>query len=290
MKPAPFDYVAAHDVDDAVRALATTSGARVLAGGQALVPLMAQRLVRPALLVDVGGIPGFADVRLADGTLRIGAGATLRSLESHPLVRARAPVLAEAAALVGPVHVRNRATLGGSLAHADPAAEVPAALLATAATVHVAGPGGGRACPVDGLVTGRHRTALGDAELVVAVDVPARAGRTGGAFREFATRVGDLPLVGVACAVRLDDDGRCAEATAVACGVDDRPRVLTTVGRLVAGRRTVDASLLREVASTVGAELEPPSDARASGDYRRELAQGLAVEALSAAWRSAGMS
>ncbi|MFL6138204.1 MAG: FAD binding domain-containing protein [Frankiaceae bacterium] len=287
MKPAPFEYVAARDVPEAVRALAGEAGARALAGGQALVPLVNQRLLRPPLLVDIGRIYGLDRVEASDGSLRVGATARLRALESHPLVVAHAPVLAEAAALVGPVHVRNRATLGGSLVHADPAAEVPAALLAAGARVRIAGPGGERWCGVEELIVGAHRTALGVAELVVAVELPLPIGHVGGAFRELAVRTGDLPLVGVGCQLRIGEDGRCSGLAAVACGVADRPRPLAAPAARLLGAASVDAAALREVAAGVGAELEPVGDARASAAYRRELAQVLTVEALAAAWRAA---
>ena len=286
MKPATFDYVAASDVPAAVRALAASPGARALAGGQALLPLVNQRAVRPTLLVDLGRIDGLDRVEIRDGTLHVGATARLRALQAHPLLRAHAPAVAEAAGLVGPVHVRNRATLGGSLAHADPAAELPAALLAARAVARIVGSNGERSCPVDELVVGAHRTALGHGELVVAVELPLATDRLGGAFREFAVRTGDLPLIGVASQVRIGEDGRCVGATAVACGVADRPRPLAAPAALH-GAASLSAAALRDVAAAVGAELDPVSDARASADYRRELTQVLTIEALVAAWRMA---
>jgi carbon-monoxide dehydrogenase medium subunit len=285
VKPEAFDYVAAESVAEAVRALAATPGARVIAGGQSLVPLLCQRSVRAPLLVDVCRVHDIGSIERAGDMLRLGATTRLRTLERHPDVFAGAPVLAEAAGLVGPVHVRNRATLAGSLAHADPAAEVPAALVASGASVRVVGPAGPRTVDAADFAAGAHRTVLGSAEVVVGVDVPLRPGSVGGAFREFSTRPGDLPLVGVGCALEFADSGACTSVSMVACGVADRP-VRLTAGAAVVGLDVLSADVLRAVATGVAAELEPRSDRAASADYRRELAEVLAVDAIVAAWRS----
>jgi carbon-monoxide dehydrogenase medium subunit len=287
VKPASFDYVAGNSVEHAVAVLADVDGAQVLAGGQSLVPLMCQRLVRPRLLVDVTTIAGLGDVVAGEGVLRLGSTCRQRVAERHPDVLGAAPAVAEAAALVGNVHVRNRGTIGGSLAHADPAAELPAALLATGASVRVAGRDGERMISLGEFVVGPGRTALHGGEVIVGVDVPLVDGPVGGAFSELAPRVGDLPIAGVGCTVRLGRDGACSDVLLAACGVGPGPVDLSDVVARLRGEHGLTRSLLAAVASGVAAVVEPAGDERASSGQRKEAVQMLALDALARAWRMA---
>lgn len=239
MKPPPFGYVAAASVEEVVAILAGDESAKVLAGGQSLVPLLALRLARPSVLVDVNGL-GLDAIEVLDGELRIGALVRHSTLERDPLVRSAAPVLAEAAALIGHAAIRHRGTIGGSLAHADPVAELPAALVALGGSVEVVGPDGRRSIPADTLFEGFLTTAIRPDELLVEVRVPISQG---GAFREWAPRAGDFALAGVAVAV---SDGTTRVA---ACGVGGRPLDLTGSSEL--GAAVLAAGGDEDVASLV---------------------------------------
>jgi aerobic carbon-monoxide dehydrogenase medium subunit len=281
VKPIIFDYVAAESIDHAVAVLAEAADARALAGGQSLVPLMCQRRARPKVLVDLTKIAGLGDVVAGNGLLRIGATCRHRALERHADVRAVAPVVAAAAALAGPAQVRNRGTVGGSIAHADPAAELPAALLAAGASVRLAAHGGSRVVPLGELT-------LRPAEVVVGVDVPVADLPVGGAFAELAPREGDLPIAGAGCTVLIGGDGACAEVRLAACGVGSAPIDLSAAAAAARGERRPTRQLLARIATAVAAAVDPPTDARASAAQRREAVQMLALDALVRAWQTAG--
>ena len=304
MKPAAFGYVVATSVGHAVGALASDPGARLLAGGQSLVPAMCQRVARPSVLIDINPVPGLDQIAAEGGRLLIGATARHRDLEHSPQVRRLAPAVAQAAALIGNPHVRNRGTVGGSLAQADPAAELPAALVASGATLTVAGLAGPRSLQVTELIRGPGRTALEPGEMLTAVQVPAPDLRTGGAFREFALRPGGFPLAGVAAVIRLADDGRdtsdpdaarhCAAVGLACCGFGGGPVDLGPAAAALIGAPAPAPALLAAVADEVAAVLDAEAGVPASADvspaYGRELVQLLALKALAAAWRQAAAS
>lgn len=246
--------------------LLTADDAQALAGGQSLVPALAARGAgpRPRLLVDLGGLPGLDAIELgADGWLSIGALVRQRTAERSPLVARHAPLLPRALALVGHPATRNRGTVVGSLANADPAAEVPAVAVALDATVTIAGPGGvGREAPVAELLAGPGRITLAGGELVTALRIPPQPPGERQAWVEFAPRRFDLPLVGVA--VRLAEDGA---ARATLAGVGPTP-LDVRLGR-VDGEPALD--------------LDPPGDRRAPAELRRHLARTLIVRALAEA-------
>jgi carbon-monoxide dehydrogenase medium subunit len=287
MKPAAFEYEATSSVAETLEALGSTDEARVLAGGQSLVPLMNLRLARPTLLVDINGVRELDYVEVADGEVRLGALSRHRRLELDPQIRHDAPLLAEAASLVGHVQIRNRGTLGGSLAHGDPAAELAAAMLALNGRVRVAHDGTHREIPAGELSTGFFETSLRPGELLVEAIVPSREPGAGSAFREFAPRHGDFAIVGIAAHVVRSVDGICTSARVAGCGLGSRPADLTTaVGALVGQNDLTDAVLL-DVSGEVAGAVEPLGDIHASVDDRRELAQLLTVDALRAAWERA---
>jgi len=279
VKAAPFDLVRARTVDEVVALLTREEGVRVLAGGQSLLPLLAQRKARPTVLVDVNGLDLGQVGAAAGGRLRLGALVRLRQLELDPSVASTAPLLAEAAGLIGYPSIRNRGTLGGSLAHADPVAELPAALVALGGSVVAVGPGGHRTIDAADLFVGRFATSLADDELLVEVSVPAAHADDGHAFCEWSPRTSDFALAGVAMVVGYDDDGTVAAARAAACGVGGAPLDLTpAVAALVGSGPTPSDGLLRELSASV--------QAACAGDEDRAQLTGLL--AARAAWRAAG--
>jgi carbon-monoxide dehydrogenase medium subunit len=287
MKPAPFDYVLAGSVDEAVSALASTEDARPLAGGQSLVPLMNLRLARPALLVDINALTELDTVTVDGGEVRLGAMCRHRRLERDPEIRRAAPLIASAAAWIGHPQIRNRGTLGGSLSHGDPLAELGAALLALSGQVRVVGPAGEREIPVAELFTGFFSTSIEADELLVEVVVPSRADGSGSAFVEYAPRHGDFAIVGVAAQLRRED-GRCAEARAAACGVGDTAVDLSEALMPLLDGDPESDDMQREVAARASVLVRPLDDVHASADDRKELTQLLTVEAVRRAWADAG--
>jgi carbon-monoxide dehydrogenase medium subunit len=281
VKPAPFAYHRPETVDDALALLAAHGpGAKPLAGGQSLIPAMNFRLARPAVLVDLNRIAALASVREAADDLRIGTMTRQRTVERDPLVRRRAPLLAEALPHVAHAQIRNRGTLGGSVAHADPAGEIPAVLLALEARFDLRGPGGTRTVPAERFFTGLFETALAPAELLVEIAIPAMRARTGWAFLEVARRHGDYALAGVAATVTLDDAGRCREARIALLGVGEGPVLARRAAKSLAGEPLTD-KLLREAAGAAAAkDIDPPGDIHASAAYRRQLVAVLTRRAL----------
>ena len=256
--------------------------ARVLAGGQSLVPMLNLRLVRPRLLVDLRRIPGLDGIRADDGRLVIGAMTRQADAEAHPLVRARAPLLAEALGLVAHLAIRSRGTIGGSLAHADPAAELPAVALALDAAVTVEGPAGRRTVAAEDFFLGYLATALAPGEVVTEVVVPARPAGLGSAFVEFSRRPGDFALAGVAVVLALAG-GRVGPATRVVVvgGADRCRRAMACETLLVGGEP--GPGLFASAAAVADLGIEPPADVHGDAEYRRHLIRTLALRGLEAA-------
>jgi aerobic carbon-monoxide dehydrogenase medium subunit len=294
MKPAPFDLVTPTTVEEAVDALAEEN-AVVLAGGQSLVPLLALRRRRPRLLVDVNRLPlSFCDrdvvlehhipVTEPEGVVRVGALVRHSRLERDPVVVEHAPLLAATARWIGSPAIRHRGTLGGSLAHAEPAAELPAAVVALGGEVVAQGPDGIRTLAATDLFAGPYATTLAPDELIVEVRVPAAGRRHGAAFCEWAARHNDLPDAGVAVAVERDDDGCCVEVRAAACGVSTTPVPLAEAFAPVLGETTPDDELLREVAARVHACVGEARPLR--GDRHRDRAEMTGLLGARALWRA----
>jgi len=277
MKPASFRYARPATAAEAVALLAASPGeTKLLAGGQSLVPLLNMRLVRPAVLVDLNGARELERIDAAPrGGLVLGALVRHADLAAAPLVRERAPLLAEAARHVGHIAIRNRGTLGGSLAHADPAAELPAALLALDATLGLLGPRGMRRVAVADFFRGLLATALADDELLAEVSVPAAP--RGWGFGEIARRPGDFALAGVAAS--LDAHGH---ARVVGFGVADRP-VRLRAAEAIAAPAPRDEAMPARAGRAAAADCDPASDVHASAAYRRHLATVLTEDALRAA-------
>jgi carbon-monoxide dehydrogenase medium subunit len=281
MKPAAFDYHCPRTVEEALALLAEYPDAKPLAGGQSLIPAMNFRLAAPAALVDLNALDVLAGISATDGGgVRLGAMTRHRAVERSTLIAQRAPLLAETMPFVAHPQIRNRGTVGGSLAHADPAAELPAVMVALEAGIVMRGPTGERRVPAEQFFTGLFATMLQPGELVTAVELPAPAPRSGWAFEEMARRHGDYALVGVAVAVTLDDAGRCARSRIALLSVGEGPVLAGRTAAALQGRQpTVDA--VREAASIAAQEeIDPPSDIHASAAYRRQLARVLTARAL----------
>jgi carbon-monoxide dehydrogenase medium subunit len=271
-----FEYVAPRTLADAVRVLAARGpDAKVLAGGQSLLPLLGLRVVRPTVVVDIGHIDALRYVRAGDAVLHIGALARHRDLERSPLIQATVPILADAARLIGHTHIRNRGTIGGSLAHADPAAEWPAVLLALGATVVVTGPHGERELAIDRLIIGPLTTSLEHHELITEIRVPLPAIGHGWAFHEFSTRSGDFALASAAVIVTTGRSG-ARETRIVVGGAGPTPsRCPSAESMLDRG----NGAAAREAAR----EIEADDDHLASASYRRRIVEVLVRDALAAA-------
>lgn len=270
MKPAPFTYHAPGTVDDALGLLAEHGDdAKVLAGGQSLVPILALRLAAPAHLIDIGGVAGLDRID-RNGVLSIGATVTQRRAERSTEVRRWCPLLADALPCIAHPQIRNRGTVCGSLAHADPAAELPAVMLAVGASMTIAGPGGIRAVPADEFFVSYLETAVGSDELLLQVDVAAWPVGAGWSFLEISRRQGDFALVGAATLLQLAGDGTIAEARLAFTGVASTPvRVAPAEAALVG--QPPDADAFAAAGAIVADTFEPPADVHATSDYRRHV-------------------
>jgi carbon-monoxide dehydrogenase medium subunit len=283
MKPAPFAYVAPTSVDEALALLAQHADeAKPLAGGQSLVPLMNFRLARPGVLVDLNRIPELQYIREHDGGLAIGAMTRQRAAERSALVRERCPLLAAALPLVGHPPIRNRGTVGGSLAHADPAAELPAVAAALDAELVVRGPSGERVARPDAFFLTYLTTTLEPTELLVEVRFPAWPAGAGWAFEELSRRHGDFAIVGVAAVLQLDSQGQVADARLAFIGAAPTP-VRAHAAEAALRGQPATAETFRAAAERVVDALDPSDDVHASAAYRREVAKVLARRALVAA-------
>jgi aerobic carbon-monoxide dehydrogenase medium subunit len=283
MKPAPFKYFAPTTTDEALALLAEHGdAAKVLAGGQSLTPMMNFRLVTPSVLIDLNRIAELSYIREHDGHLAIGAMTRQRAVERDPRIASRAPLIAETMPFVAHPQIRNRGTFGGSLAHADPAAELPAVAIATSSKLKVKSIKSERWVEARDFFTGLFSTVLGPDELLMEIMIPPMPARTGYAFREMSRRHGDYALAGVACAVALDDRGACADARIVLIGLGTQPIDARGVARQLVGAKP-DADAVRAAAEAVDAEIDPGSDIHASAEFRRHLAKVLTRRALEAA-------
>lgn len=282
MKPAPFDYLAPDSLDAALDALARHGGdAKILAGGQSLIPVMSFRLAQPSILVDLNKISELSFLRRGeDGGLSIGAMTRQRRLERDPLVAEAAPLLREAVPWIAHPQIRNRGTLGGSLSHADPAAELPAIALALRARLRLRKAGGDRWVEAGDFFAGLFTTALEPDEILVEAAIPPLAPRTGWAFLEVARRHGDYAQVGVAALVTLGDDDRCREARLVYLSVGDAPVEAREAALLLAGQEITPAAIEAAAEKASRDEMSPRGDVHASPEFKRHLARVLTGRAL----------
>jgi aerobic carbon-monoxide dehydrogenase medium subunit len=286
MKPASFDYVAPASLEEAVGAMATGGGdAKVLAGGQSLIPMLALRLARPTLLVDINRLPGLDGIREASGLLEIGALVRQRALERWAATRS--PLFAEVLRHVAHPPIRNRGTVVGNVVHADPASELPAVMVALEAEMAVASRAGSRAVPAGQFFTGPLTTALRPDEMLTEIRIPAPPPRTGGAFVEMARRAGDFALVGVAALITLDGAGTCERVRIALCGVGPTPIRARAAEDALTGQAPT-ATALAAAADRAAAATSPPSDVHGSAEFRKKLARHFARQAIAAAVERSG--
>jgi carbon-monoxide dehydrogenase medium subunit len=281
MRPAEFEYHRPETLDEALALLGEES--RPLAGGHSLLPLMKMRLSTPEALVDLTGVPGLDEISEDGDGLRVGALATHASVAASELVRSRCPVLAETAALIGDAQVRNRGTLGGSVAHADPAADYPTILTALGATLSVAGKNGGRDVAADDFFVDMFATALQPGELVVAAKVPATPAGTGAAYVKHRHPASFYAVVGVAAVVTVENGG-CTNARLTIGGVTGAPVDATAAAEAVVGAPPSEESAVAAADKVAEALPNAMSDTYASGEYRTHLAGVLAKRALEVAF------
>ncbi|MDX1501911.1 MAG: xanthine dehydrogenase family protein subunit M [Thermoanaerobaculia bacterium] len=281
MKPPPFDYVAPETVDEALEILGERGyDAKILAGGQSLIPLLNFRLAAPAVLVDVNRLSELAYIGETEKSLRIGALTRVSQLERDPRVARLDPLLAAAVPHVAHPQIRNRGTVGGSLAHADPAAELPVLAVARRARLRIRSRDGERWADAGDFYQGLMTTDLAPEEMVVEMELPPLPGGSGWAFVEFARRHGDYALMGVAAILTPDGAGGCAEARLTYLSAGEVPVVAERAGALLADGSLSDEKLDEAAALAAAEEVRPSPDIHASEAYKRHLAKVLTRRAL----------
>ena len=288
MKPAPFEYFRPRSLDEALSLLAEHGDdAKPLAGGQSLIPAMNFRLATPSVLVDLNNVSELSYITDDAGGVRIGSMTRQRAVERSRLVLDRVPLIAETMPHIAHAAIRNRGTIGGSLAHADPAAELPAVMVALQARVAVSGKGGTREVPAEEFFVGLFSTAANPGELLTEVRVPPRPLRSGFAFQEMSRRHGDFAIVGVAAMVQLDDNGRCGQSRIALLSVGDRPMLAAHAAKALTGVAPSDESIRAAADAAATRDIDPPTDIHASARYRRQLASVLTRRVLQRAFERA---
>jgi carbon-monoxide dehydrogenase medium subunit len=284
MKPPSFDYEAPTTLDEAVALLAANEfEAKLLAGGQSLMPLLNMRLTRPGLLIDLARVPGLDTIKDDSAGLTVGGMARQRAVELSPLVTSKHPLLHAALLHVAHPQNRNQGTVGGSIAHADPAAELPALAVTLDAEMEARGPEGTRKIPASEFFLTYLTTALAGNEILTAVRFPYLPPKTGWSFLEVARRHGDFALTGAIATLSLDGRGSIAQARIVLFAVDSRPRRMSDAEALLIGQAPSPSLFERAGEAASGAIEEPMSDVHASAEFRLSLAQTLVRRALTEA-------
>lgn len=283
MKPAAFDFTAARSPEQALAVLTQYGDeAKVIAGGQTLGPMLNMRLLMPQVLLDVNGIESLAGTRRSDAGLAVGALTRHADLEDDPGLASDQPLVAAAIPHIAHRAIRNRGTVGGSLVHADPAAEWGALVHALDAELVIAAAGGTRSVAPEEFFVGILTTAVEPEELLVEVRLPAWPDGAGWSFLEFSRRHGDFALAGVACRLQLDAENRCTAARLGLIGVGDTPLRARDAEAVLVGER-VSPELFRATAEAAARGIEPMTDLHASADYRRQLTRVLVADALAQA-------
>jgi len=283
VKPAPFSYHRPDTLDEAVGTLAACGDeAKVLAGGQSLVPVLALRLGRFAHLVDLGRVGALRYVRDDGGSVAVGAMTTQAAAGRDPLITSSVPLLARAIPFIGHFQIRNRGTVGGSCAHADPAAEIPAVAVTLDAEIEAAGTERTRRIPAAEFFASTYTTTLAPDEVLMALHFPVWPGRSGFAIREFARRSGDFALAGALCAVTVDAGGRIERAAIGLLGLGAVPVRAVQAEQAVTGAAPADLDVT-ETGLLAVADTDPPDDVHATSAYRRRVGAAMAAQALAAA-------
>jgi carbon-monoxide dehydrogenase medium subunit len=278
VKPAPFDYHAPRTVDEAVALLGDLDNAKVLAGGQSLVPMMNFRYVIVDHIVDLAKIGDLAGISVTNGRMRIGAMTRQRELEFSDDVARHCPLMREALKHVGHRQTRNRGTIGGSLAHADPSAELPTVCAAHDAVIEIASKRGRRQVPFSEFGVAFMTTAAGPDEIIAAIEIPLWPASHGHGFHEFARRHGDFAIVGAAAMLITDAKGIVQRASVTLCGIDNTPIRMSAAEAALVGS-VPDAAAIKSAAASASS-VKALSDIHASADYRRHLAEVMMTRAL----------
>ncbi len=280
MIPGKFDYYAPTSVGDAI-ALLTEHGddAKILAGGQSLIPAMRYRLAMPEVLIDINGLSDLSYLEERNGHLAIGAMAREVDLEDSDVVQSRYHLLADAAVMIADPVVRNRATVGGNIAHADPANDHPAVMLAYNATVVAQGPNGERTIPIDDFFTDLFEQALEDNEILTEIRIPQPNGKSGGAYTKIERKVGDYASAAVAVQLTLNGDDVCEDIRIGLTNVNYMPMRATNAEAVLRGNALTD-ELIAEAATAAAAECDPSSDLRGSAEYKRSLVRTLTIRTI----------
>jgi aerobic carbon-monoxide dehydrogenase medium subunit len=289
VKPPAFDYVAPSRLDDAVKILAADEDARALAGGQSLVPMLSFRLTYPSLLVGLRSLPSLRNIEQRGDQLAIGAMVTQQAALSSPAVGAACPLVHQALGRIGHPQIRSRGTVGGSLAHADPAAELPAALLALGGAVAVHGESGSRVVPAEDLFLGHYTTSLAAGEIITEALFPSTSQRTGAACLEITRRPGDFAMVGAVCQITLNEEGTIAAAHVALFAVSDVPLRLPLVEESLTGSRPGD-DVWQTAAQLAADGLDPAGATSEDRRYRQRVVPTVVRRSLAEAARRAGVS
>ena len=283
MIPRSFEYFSPRTLDEAIALLQKLGPeAKLLSGGQSLIPMMKLRMVSPQHIVDINRIPGLDYINESDGHLKIGALAREHQLESSAVVNTKLPILADTAKFIADPLVRSQATVCGNLAHGDPANDHPATMLALGATVVATGPKGQREIPVDGFFTNLFTTALEPEEILTEIKIPLPPPKSGGAYLKLERKVGDFATAGVAAQITLDDAGNCARAGVGLTNVGMTPIKATKTEAFLTGK-TLDEATIKQAAEIAASESQPTDDVRGSADYKRDLVRVLTARALTRA-------
>jgi aerobic carbon-monoxide dehydrogenase medium subunit len=283
MKPAPFRYVAARSLEQALALKAELGDeARFLAGGQSLVPTMNFRLTQPTMLIDINPLDELAGIRNGSDTLRIGALTRYRSLERDPMTAVKLPLIAEALPVIAHPQIRNRGTIGGNLAHADPASEMPAIVLTLGGRLHAQSVRGERWIEARDFFVGALTTALEPDEMLTEIELPVAEEDSGACFLEMSRRRGDFAIIGVACMVRLDAQRECLEARIGLCNAGDGPVYADEASSSLVGKKLGEGEIA-EAAALVQGAIDPGGSIHASKDYQRHIAGVLTARALTTA-------
>jgi carbon-monoxide dehydrogenase medium subunit len=291
MKPPPFKYIPAESTEHALEQMAEHGdAAKLLAGGQSLIPAMNFRVLQPSVLIDLNGIDDLQYIQATDDGVSIGAMTRQRELERNQDIERMVPVLYEAMPHIAHPQIRSRGTLGGSLAHADPAAELPVIAITAGARMRATGPNGDRWIEASDFFQGMFWTALDPDEMLVEVNFPARKRRAGWSFEETSRRRGDYAMMGVAIVVELTDEGTCAEARLVYLNAGDGPVEAEKAAEMLRGEQPSEAVFSAAASEAAENEIDPMGNVHASIDFQRHLARVLSERALAKAFARAANS
>ncbi|HEU0292808.1 MAG TPA: xanthine dehydrogenase family protein subunit M [Anaerolineales bacterium] len=281
MKPAPFEYHAPDSLEQALELFSQYNAeAKILAGGQSLVPAMNFRVVQPSVLIDLNRVAELSFIHEDGEIIRVGAMARERHLEFDPSIAKRTPLLHEAVPFIAHPQIRNRGTIGGSLVHADPAAELPVLMTALNARLKARNTSGERWIDAQEFFTGMFTTALTADEILVEIELPFMAARTGWSFMEVAPRVGDYAMMGIAALVTLDENAKCKGARLVYLNAGEGPMDAKEAARLLEGETLNDTLIIEAATIASEKEINPFGNMHASTDFQRHLAKVLTQRAL----------